>query len=86
MNHADISAKLLGFQKPFADFYGKVVCVKMKSGAGGRGLLLPPVFSCMPPARKLYLENGKGIIRRVRMENVESVEIIGKMATEEAQP
>ncbi len=77
MNHGDVSTKLLNFQKPFADFYGKVVHVKMKNGAGGRGLLLPPVFSCMPPARKLYLKNERGRIRRLRMEDVESVEIMG---------
>jgi hypothetical protein len=76
MNHGPVSTKYLDFQKPFANYYGKNVQVKMKSGKGGKGLLLPPIFSCLVPARKLYLENAKGRIRRLRMDNVESVEVI----------
>ena len=77
MNHGDVSVKLFDFQKPFADFYGKVVHVKMKRGQGSRGLLLPPVFLGIRPGRKLYLKNGKGDIWKLRMENIESIEIIG---------
>ena len=77
MNHGAVSTKLLDFQKPFEDFYGKVVRVKVRNGPGARGLLLPPVFSGFAPTKKLYLENEKGNIRKLRMENVESVEIIG---------
>ena len=76
MNHGPVSTKYLDFQKPYTDYYGKKVHIVMKSGPGGTGLLLPPIFSCLVPARKLYLENAKGKIRRLRMENVQSVEVV----------
>jgi hypothetical protein len=77
MNHGSATTKLLGFQKPFAGFYGKTVRVKRKSGLPVKGMLLWPMRSCILPARKLYLENEKGNVRGMRIENVESIEIIG---------
>lgn len=76
MNHAGVAAKLLPFQEPYNEFYGRKVRVFRRTGVPVAGELLSPVSGCLPPAHKLYLKLTSGKIWRIPMANVRKIEVL----------
>ncbi|MEM3191834.1 MAG: hypothetical protein QW292_07050 [Candidatus Parvarchaeota archaeon] len=70
---------LYGWQKPYADLYGKEVRIKMISGRTITGVLLAPrkFKGARPPRRALAIrKNGAERFRLYRIEYILSVEAI----------
>lgn len=76
MNHGKTATRLLPFQEPYREYYGKSVRIHRFSGKPAIGELLSPVFSLLPPAHKLYIRGKSGNIRKISMENVQKLEVL----------